>query len=105
MPFAEDLDIFFSNDGHGSAFIYIPDIGARIQAVGIFDNAYFGAGDEIQVSGSQPRITYPSAKITPAPLYGEKLIHDNNHYTIVGIEPDGTGVTTLLLEKDDNEAC
>ena len=104
MAFAEDFSIFFDDAGFGVEFTYTPKIGSSITATGIFDAAYFGAeGVDVNVASSQPRITVETALI-PNPEYGELINVNDQDYTIVGMQPDGTGVTTLILEKTD-DAC
>jgi hypothetical protein len=105
MAFAEDFSVFFDVDnGFAIDFTYIPKIGAEIAAKGIFDDAYFDAsGAEVAIAGSQPRLVYTSAAFA-TPEYGEAIRIDSTNYTIVGIQPDGTGNTTLILEIAD-DAC
>lgn len=106
MAFVEDLTPFFDTDGFGEEFTYFPAIGSPIVAVGIYDNAFYSAqGGEIEVAGSQPQVVYATASIPEAPVYGERLTVKGKDYTIVGIEPDGTGITTLKLEVRDDGSC
>lgn len=61
---------------------------------GIFDNAYgesFGL-----VASSSPVFRLPSSI---AVATGQTLIIAATTYTVAGIEPDGTGLTVLRLEK------
>lgn len=62
---------------------------------GIFDNAYAEAFGGM-VSGSQPRLLVPSAT---AAARGQTVVIDAVSYTITAVEPDGTGVTSLGLDK------
>jgi hypothetical protein len=104
MAFTEDFSVFFDDNGFGVDFAYTPKVGNAISATGIFDAAYFGAeGAEVTVTSSQPRIVYQTSLI-PEPLYGDAITVNDEDYTIVGIQPDGTGITTLILEKAD-DAC
>jgi hypothetical protein len=61
---------------------------------GIFDNAYgesFGL-----VASSSPVFRLPSSI---AVTTGQTLVIAATTYTVAGIEPDGTGLTVLRLEK------
>lgn len=61
---------------------------------GIFDNAYgesFGL-----VASSSPVFRLPSSI---AVATGQTLVIAATTYTVAGIEPDGTGLTLLRLEK------
>ena len=105
MAFEEDFSIFFDTNGFGEEFTYNPNVGSSLTLVGIFDAGFYAApGGEVAVASSQPQIQYETAKIPDAPIYGETVTYKGRDYTIVGIEPDGTGVTTLILEKSD-DAC
>lgn len=62
---------------------------------GIFDDAY-GESFGGLVAGSGPMFRLPtSVPVTD----GQTLIHGSKQYTVVGIEPDGTGLTVLRLQK------
>jgi hypothetical protein len=105
MAFAENFSIFFDTAGFGVEFTYTPKAGKAIKAIGVFDAAYFAAtGGEVSVAGSQPQLVFETSKI-PDPAYGETIHVNNKDYTIVGIHPDGTGTTTLILEEKDDGAC
>jgi hypothetical protein len=105
MAFKEDFSIFFDTDGFGVEFTYTPSIGASLTCKGIFDSAYSAArGGEVDIASQQPQIEYETAAI-PEPTYGEFVTVAGKQYTIVGIEPDGTGTTTLKLEETDDDAC
>ena len=100
MAFTEDFSTFFNADGFGVEFIYTPNVGISITAIGIFDDAFFAApGGEVAIAGSQPQIVYETAKIPDSPVYGEEITINGKDYKIVGIHPDGTGTTTLILES------
>ncbi len=102
MAFAEDFTVFFNTDGFGVEATYTPNVGAAITVVGVFDDAYLAVqAGEIPVAGSQPQLVYETAKIATPPVYGERLTVNGQDYTIVGVHPDGTGTTTLILEVED----
>ena len=62
---------------------------------GIFDDAY-GESFGGMVAGSGPMFRLPSSVSVTS---GNTLVHAATTYTVVGIEPDGTGLTLLRLEK------
>lgn len=106
MAFEEDLSPFFDVDGFGVPFTYIPEVGAPISAVGIFDDAFYAAqGGEVSVAGSQPQLQYPTASIPDEPIYGEGIQVNGKEYSITSIQPDGTGITTLMLEVQEDGSC
>lgn len=107
MAFAEDLTVFFDTEGFGVEFIYTPkDVGSSVSAIGIFDDEYIALqGGEVDIAGSQPRIQYETAKIPHRPAYEDRIQVNDRQYTIVEVQPDGTGITTLLLELRDDGSC
>lgn len=94
MAFTEDLTAFFSTDEFASDATL-----GGVAVRGIFDKAYQladvgGAG----MTSTQPVFTLPSSSV-PASVTGLPLVIGGATYTVVLSEPDGTGVTQLLLEK------
>jgi len=68
---------------------------AGLSARGIFDDAY-GESFGGMIAGSGPMFRLPSSVSVAS---GASLVHGSITYTVVGIEPDGTGMTLLRLEK------
>lgn len=96
MPMVEDLSTFFNVDEFGVQAVLD---GARA-VTGIFDNGHRQALGAIGVQ--DPSFTAPSADLATA-VQGSALRIDGiegvGRYTVRDIQPDGTGVTTLLLTK------
>lgn len=90
MAFVEDLSVFFDTDEFAEAVNYN---GREI--TGIFDNAYF-EGQNMQ--GSQPVFSCATADVAAA-RHGDMLVRAGATYKVVGVEPDGTGMSLLRLEK------
>ena len=90
MAFTEDLSVFFDTDEFADSVTY-----NGVAIAGIFDNAYF-EGQGIQ--SAQPVFTCPTASV-PDAKHGDVLIRAGITYKVVGVEPDGTGITLLRLEK------
>ena len=107
MAFVEDLTAFFNADEFA-----VQTTLAGVVVRGIFDNAYQladvgGAG----MAGTQPTLTLPTAQIPPVVIdwfrhYAEPFDPSDLHLQIAGAtykavahEPDGTGVSLLLLER------
>lgn len=92
MAFTEDLAPFFSAADFAVAATLN---GAAV--TGIFDNQYFEPlGGDVQ--GAQPVFLLPSASASSA-AHGQSLVIGATTYRVRGVEPDGTGVTLLRLEK------
>lgn len=91
--FAEDLTPFFSV----SEFATAGQLAGQ-PVRGIFDNGHaLGAVGMVGMAGTQPAYTLPTASIT-GEACGQTLVLGATTYTVVAHEPDGAGVSRLLLE-------
>lgn len=87
---AEPLDVFFNVAEHA--------VSATLDGVvvaGIFDNEY---ADAFGMATRQPRFTLKSSDAAAA-TQASVLVVEGVTYRVRSIEPDGTGVTTLALER------
>jgi hypothetical protein len=68
--------------------------------VGIFDAAYMSTNDGIGMASSRPAYLLPA---TAAPVEPEGMVlvvaKSGERFAVATHEPDGTGVTVLILEK------
>lgn len=64
---------------------------------GIFDNAYEPAEVGIGMASSQPAFTLPTSSVVGEAV-GQSLVVNGASYLVAAHEPDGTGVSRLLLE-------
>lgn len=74
-------------------------VGGGAAISGIFDAAYL---DALGMSGSKPSLSCASADVSTAAqgtavVVTYKAVVTN--YTVCGIQPDGTGMTRLLLQE------
>lgn len=70
------------------------------QAVrGIFDNG-FALGDVgmAGMAGTQPVLTVPTTSVPASPI-GVAAVVNATNYLVAAHEPDGTGMSRLLLER------
>lgn len=94
MAFTEDFASFFETGDFGVEAIYDGATAVR----GIFDNGYAEAlVGQAGVQGAQPQFLCAAADVDADPT-GKALVVDGTSYTVVRGEPDGTGVTRLVLE-------
>lgn len=91
--FAEDLSAFFDVAG---GFAVNATIGG-LPVAGIFDNGYQGALTGA-IESSAPTFIAPTANVA-AVVQGTAITVNATAYSVTGVEPDGTGVTTLILER------
>lgn len=87
MDFAADLPSFFSDFAIDLTVNGVP-------ARGIFDDA-FGVAFGGMIDGSGPMLRLPTSV---AAARGQPVVIDSRSYVITGVEPDGTGITTLRLD-------
>ena len=89
----DDLAVFFADFAVDAVY---KGVGIKV----IFDNPYFertvfgGA-----VESSQPKAWVKDSDITGA-AHGDTITINSAAYTIIEIQPDGTGITTLILSED-----
>jgi hypothetical protein len=97
--FADNIDAFFRLGGHGVMATYT-QAGASHTITGIFDRDYFAVdpGGRVPMTSSQPRFTCSSAALPSGAGNGDTLTVGGSPYIVRVVEPDGTGVTTLVLE-------
>lgn len=71
--------------------------GQAVQA--IFDNGYaLGSVGVTGIAGAQPALTLPSSVLGVEPV-GQAVTINALAYTVAAHEPDGTGMSRLLLER------
>ena len=92
MAFVEDLSPFFS-----AAEFADDALLDGVAVLGIFDRAYVAAGAGMGMSSSAPAFTLSSIDVPVSPV-GLLLVHDGVNYGVAACEPDGTGVSILILE-------
>jgi hypothetical protein len=91
MPFTEDLTPFFTD------FAVSAVLGGVVVA-GIFDRAYqSGSVGVAGFASTQPVLTLPTASLAGDPV-GLALVVNASTYSVVAHEPDGTGISLLMLE-------
>ena len=71
-------------------------IGAVSGISAVFDNGYANAF--MDVAGSQPSLLLPASSVGSAAV-GSAITVGSTSYTIAEIQPDGTGMTRLVLES------
>jgi hypothetical protein len=93
MAFTEDLDAFLDTD----EFAVTATLAGGAVSV-IFDKAYLAALGG-QADATEPMCLLKSSDVTAHALaFGSAITIAGTAYTVRGIHPDGTGLTSLLLE-------
>jgi hypothetical protein len=90
----EDRAMFLSADDFGVTAIYK----GSIEIEGIFDKFYLEQSVGIAgIQSNDPVFTCLTSE-APDPAHGETLEIGTATYKIIGVEPDGDGMTILRLE-------
>jgi hypothetical protein len=96
---ADILD-FFELDDFADTATYTPVGGSASSVLGIFDapQASRNATDLMDITIPSPQFVCRTADV-PAAADGDEIIIRTVTYTVRVVLTDGTGVTTLILEK------
>lgn len=91
--FVDDISAFFNT----TEFAQRITLGG-VEVVAIFDNAYAQGGvGVLGMASSQPALTLPTANV-PAQPQGLAVVVGSTNYLVASHEPDGTGISVLMLE-------
>jgi hypothetical protein len=91
--FTEDFSVFFSPADFGQT---VTVGGVSVSA--IFVAAYsLGSVGPIGMASAQPMLTLPTTQV-PANPVGTAVVVGSTNYTIGAHEPNGTGISRLMLE-------
>lgn len=100
---AEDRAAFVNVDEFGTLASYTPSGGPAVDDLaGIFDDPHLAVQlGEATTSDSRPTFTLPSENLPPGAAgdAGDTLTIDATVYDVVDLEPDGTGMTRIILGK------
>jgi hypothetical protein len=97
---AADILDFFEVDDFAEVATYTAVGGNAASVTGIFDapQASRGATDLVDVTIPSPQFVCRTADVAAA-ADGDQLVIRNEAYTVRVVFTDGTGVSTLVLEK------
>ena len=98
MAFTEDMSAFFGASELESGFaVEATWNGDTVN--GIFDNEYFGA-EVAQIAGEASKPKFHCNEADVAGIAQDDTIEINDvEYTIISVQPDGTGFMVLILEE------
>ncbi len=102
---AADLAVFFATGDFGVAASYRPQLGDAVTINGIVDKAHVdvaGPG-EARATAMAPAFmcrTSDLAALTAGDArQDDEIVISGTAWRVFAVEPDGTGVTTLILEQ------
>ncbi len=98
MAFDENLGVFFAPFDFGVEASYSRVSGGDPVVIdGIFDAQYIEPSTGV-VEDSGPVFTCATSSV-PNAAHGDELVIGGTTYVVRGVQPDGTGVTVLVLER------
>jgi len=99
---ATERAVFFDTDDFATASSYTLSGGSASTVNGISDNEYFEVDplSGVGVVSAQPRFVCTTADFPSGAAAGDAITVDGTAYAVRVIQPEGTGVTTLALEKN-----
>ena len=96
----EDLDEFFDHDEFATVALFQTN-NSPLSVTGIFDNAYLLAETgEVDLETTQPRFTCKASSVAMVKREQEVTI-ENQLFSVLTVEPDGTGMTVVALTPED----
>lgn len=95
-----DREVFFAINDFGVTAKYTRANSFQTEIKGIFENEFIDVESigNVGVALVQPLFFCQTKDVSQA-AEGDKLTVNNAEYTIRVVQPDGTGMTTLVLEK------
>lgn len=100
---AADRAVFLSAADFGIAATYrsAANLSIRSTINGIFDAAHLSVdvSSGVAVSSTNPIFTCRTTDLTSGGTEGDRLTIDGIDYLVRDVQPDGTGMTVLELEK------
>ena len=97
-----DIAMMLSADDWGTAVSYTPVSGGAPRTInGIFDAAAkaLEVGLEVQIASTGPQLTVATADLSEGGRQGDVFIIGDVTYRATDVQPDGTGVTLVQLER------
>ncbi len=96
---ADDRSYFLAIDDFGVAATYTPAGGAASTVNGIFDNDFVEVDTGGSVAFAQQQATFMcrTADVSAA-AEGDAIVIGGENYIVRIVQPDGTGMTNLILE-------
>lgn len=98
-----DISTFFNTDEFADSASYTPAQYAHVHKLGTSNTTTVNGNlykDFVVINGSEaylPIFECATADVSSA-AHGDRLTIDSVDYKVVGIEPDGTGITKLAME-------
>lgn len=102
---AADRALFVSAAGHGTTVTWLPSAGSPRSFDAIFDNVFVAVegGSQASVTSVAPVLHCREEDliglVLERAMQGDKVDVGGVLYAVTDIQPDGTGMTTVILER------
>jgi len=98
---ASDRAFMLNVSDFGTTATYTLVAGSSSSIIGIFDNEFFEADPQGNVAyvSAQPRFLVQTSSLPATADFGDQIQISSTNFKVRIIQPDGTGMTTLVLEK------
>ena len=95
----EEMAEFFALDEFAQAATFTPSGGSGVAISIIFRNEFYAVDEgSVAVETTQPVITVQTSEV-PNLAHGDTIATGGITYNVIGVRPDGTGITEIALEK------
>lgn len=91
-----DLTGFFNESEFASAAQFSHAAGAAVAISVIFDTDFLAS---LGIETNKPTALCKSSDVASA-VHGDTMVIGSTTYKIIGIQPDGTGITIVILSKE-----
>lgn len=100
---SEDIDLFFSTDDFAETVAFTPEGGSPVSIPVIFDEPYtLTAAQGITYQNANPTCQARTSDVSTATA-GATIVRGSTTYYVTDVQPDGTGVTVLVLSTQASE--
>lgn len=99
---AADRAALLDTDDFATAATYTLAAGGDTALNGIFDNGYLAVGvpADLDISATQPQFLCRTADLPSSAAQDDTITVDSVTWRVRELQPDGTGLTSLVLEKN-----
>jgi hypothetical protein len=96
-----DIDAFFATDAFGQMATYTRTGYPSVSIPVIFEapGSILPLADGTEIESTAPKVLCRTEDVLNA-AHGDTVTVDSKTYKVIGISPDGTGITTLTLSED-----
>lgn len=97
----DDWGVFFDPDDFADSAVWDTQAGEFVELDGIFEAAreVVLSGDSVGVSAVMPVLTVASDSVPETAAQGDDLEIRDQNFRVADLQPDGSGLTRVILER------